>query len=145
MARPEPRDQLAVVLTCEATLLSEMVHFYVEILGFEEERRWVNESDELAWIDLRDGALRLKIAHMQALPFLPDRETTGVSLLVEVQDIEGRARAIARRAPQTPMKSVDLGGVQARVLEDPLGNAVWLIRYSDESPNRIGELKPADE
>jgi hypothetical protein len=43
------------------------------------------------------------------------------------------------------MESQDLGGVSARVLQDPIGNSLWLIRYSEESPNRIGELTPGDE
>ena len=98
MARLEPRDQLAVILTAEAERLQEMAHFYVEVAGLEEERRWVDERGALAWVDLRDEALRLKLARRDALSALPEAPTQGVSLLVEVQDVEGRARAIARRS-----------------------------------------------
>ena len=143
MARPEPRDQLAVVLTCQPSLLSEMAHFYIHIAGFEEERRWLDPEGELALVDLRDGALRLKLARVGALSSLPGGASQSVSLLVEVQDIEGRARAIGRRSPDTPIAHEDLGGAEARVLEDPAGNTVWFIRYGAESPERIGVLKPA--
>ena len=144
MTRPEPRDQLAVVLTCEASLLSEMADFYTRVAGFEEERRWRDPEGELALVDLRDGALRLKLARAGALPSLPSEVSQGVSLLVEVQDIDGRARAIARRSPDTPIAHEDLGGAQARVLSDPAGNTLWFIRYGAESPDSIGSLKPAD-
>jgi hypothetical protein len=145
MARPEPRDQLAVVLTCEATLLTEMAHFYIEVVGFEEERRWIDEAGQLSWIDLRDGALRLKLARVGALPSLPSEPTRAASLLVEVQDVDGRSRAIARRAPEVRMQTQALGGAHACAMEDPAGNALWLIRYSAESPDRIGDLKPDGE
>ncbi len=142
MARLEPRDQLAVILTAEAERLQEMAHFYVEVAGLEEERRWVDERGALAWVDLRDEALRLKLARRDALSALPEAPTQGVSLLVEVQDVEGRARAIARRAPELLIEREDLGVAEARVIRDPAGNALWFIRYRDESPNRIGELTP---
>lgn len=145
MARSEPRDQLAVVLTCEETLLMEMAHFYTQVVGFEEERRWSDESGQLSWIDLRDGALRLKVARVGALASLPPEPTRGASLLVEVQDLEGRSRAIARRAPHVPIRAEGLGGAQASVLTDPCGNLLWLIHYSAESPNRIGSLTPDGE
>ncbi len=145
MARPEPRDQLAIVLTCEAELLPEMTHFYVDAVGFEEERRWVDAAGQLSWVDLRDGALRLKLAKVAALSSMPSKPTQGASLLVEVRDVEGRSRAIARRAPDIVMKTEALGGAHACVMEDPAGNTLWLIRYSAESPDRIGDLTPAGE
>jgi hypothetical protein len=145
MARSEPRDQLAVVLTCEEKLLMEMAHFYIQVVGFEEERRWIDEAGQLSWIDLRDGALRLKLARVGALPSLPSEPTRGASLLVEVQDVDGRTRAIARRAPEVQIHTEALGGAHAAVLKDPSGNLLWLIRYSAESPDRIGALTPDGE
>jgi catechol 2,3-dioxygenase-like lactoylglutathione lyase family enzyme len=145
MSRSEPRDQLAVVLTCAASDLETMAAFYVSVVGLEEERRWSDDAGAIAWIDLRDATLRLKLARAGAIDGWPTEPTRGVTLLLEVPDVDGRRRAIERRAPEAVLETRELGGAQACILHDPANNAVWLIHYPSESPERIGGLSPVDE
>jgi predicted enzyme related to lactoylglutathione lyase len=144
MSRSEPRDQLAVVLTCAESDLETMAAFYGSVVGLEEERRWRDEAGGIAWIDLRGASLRLKLARAGALEDWPSTPTRGVTLLLELPDIDGRRRAIERRAPEIVFEARELGGAQAWVLHDPAGNALWLIHYAAESPDRIGDLRPVD-
>ena len=145
MHRAESRDQLAIVLAFEASRLEEMAQFYVEIVGLEEERRWVDREGVVSWIDLRDGALRLKLARVGAVEGMSDAPTQGATLLIEVPDIEGRRRAVQRRDPDLQLTSMELGGASAWQFTDPAGHQIWFVHYGEESPDRIGQLRPRDE
>ena len=138
------RDQLGVLLTCGADEIEAMQHFYVEVCGFELERVWRDAKGRVALLDLRDGPMRLKVAREGVLEGVPAAPTTRVTLLVEVVDADARGRAIRARCPDLTPKAIELGGAAAWCFDDPLGNQVWFVTYSEESPSRLGALQPEE-
>ncbi|HXE35500.1 MAG TPA: VOC family protein [Verrucomicrobiae bacterium] len=114
--------------------MEESLRFYVDALGFEMTRKWIDEGKlRWCWLEIGDAALMLqefrKEGHDSWKPSCKVGE--GVSVCFMCEDAlaifhEARGRGI--KAKRNPF----------------VGNALWVVSFSDPDGYRIDFQSPTD-
>jgi lactoylglutathione lyase len=105
------------------------VRYYVEGLGFEMTRQWINKG-KLEWCWLQHGGAALMLQEYRKDKVFSGKLGEGVSICFQCSDALAIYHAAAAR------------GIEAK--RPFVGNAMWVVAFSDPDGYRIEFESPTD-
>jgi lactoylglutathione lyase len=111
------------------TDITKSLHFYVDGLGFQKTKEWIDEG-QLRWCWLQLGGAALMLQEYRKSQRPSEKLGAGTSVCFTCKD----ALAIYREAAAR--------GLQAR--EPFVGNGLWVVPFDDPDGYRIEFASPTD-